>query len=106
METEEDAAPCRTEVENVKKGPEGVPEDVLPVLLLFCAAYSHLLVVLDDEEFYDHQVVGQCGNMAAWRSAVCAIWLYFAHLFCRMIFPILLKRQTHGHTFYFCICLE
>lgn len=59
METEEDAAPCRTELDNVKKGPEGVPEDVLPVLLLFCAAYSHLLVVLDDEEFYDHQVVGQ-----------------------------------------------
>ncbi|KAG0632524.1 hypothetical protein M758_1G333800 [Ceratodon purpureus] len=55
METEEDAAPCRTELDNVKKGPEGVPEDVLPVLLLFCAAYSHLLVVLDDEEFYDRQ---------------------------------------------------
>lgn len=59
METEEDAAPCRTELDNVKKGPEGVPEDVLPVLLLFCAAYSHILVVLDDEEFYNPQVAGQ-----------------------------------------------
>jgi hypothetical protein len=53
----EDVAPRMTDLEIVKKGPEGVPEDVLPVLLLFCAAYSHLLVVLDDEEFYDHQVV-------------------------------------------------
>lgn len=59
METEDDAAPRLTGMDNVKKGPEGVPEDVLPVLLLFCAAYSHLLVVLDDEEFYDHQVVGR-----------------------------------------------
>jgi len=58
MEIEENPAPRMTELDNVKKGPEGVPEDVLPVLLLFCAAYSHLLVVLDDEEFYEHQVVG------------------------------------------------
>lgn len=46
-----------------KKGPDGVPEDVLPVLLLFCAAYSHLLLVLDDEEFYEHQVSLYNGNM-------------------------------------------
>lgn len=56
METEVDVAPRTTEMDIAKKGPEGVPEDVLPVLLLFCAAYSHVLVVLDDEEFYEHQV--------------------------------------------------
>ncbi|XP_024365783.1 E3 ubiquitin-protein ligase UPL7 isoform X2 [Physcomitrium patens] len=55
METEVDVAPRTTEMDIAKKGPEGVPEDVLPVLLLFCAAYSHVLVVLDDEEFYEHQ---------------------------------------------------
>lgn len=57
MESEDNFAPRITEMDIVKKGPEGVPENVLPVLLLFCAAYSHLLVVLDDEEFYEHQVV-------------------------------------------------
>nr|PNR53004.1 hypothetical protein PHYPA_009379 [Physcomitrium patens] len=55
MESEDNFAPRITEMDIVKKGPEGVPENVLPVLLLFCAAYSHLLVVLDDEEFYEHQ---------------------------------------------------
>lgn len=41
-------------MDNVKKGFEGVLEDVLFVLLLFCVVYFYLLVVLDDEEFYDY----------------------------------------------------
>lgn len=57
MEADDDPGSPISEMDAIKKGPEGVPEDILPVLLLFCAAYSHLLVVLDDEEFYELQVL-------------------------------------------------
>lgn len=57
MEADDDRGAPVKEMDAIKKGPEGVPEDILPVLLLFCAAYSHLLVVLDDEEFYELQVL-------------------------------------------------
>ncbi|KAJ7524180.1 hypothetical protein O6H91_18G080700 [Diphasiastrum complanatum] len=39
----------------LKGGPQKIPEEAASVLLLFCAAYAHLLLVLDDEEFYEHQ---------------------------------------------------
>ncbi|KAL6503076.1 E3 ubiquitin-protein ligase upl7 [Orobanche hederae] len=55
---------CQTEerpsgewdVEPLRRGPEGISQDVNCLLLLFCSTYSHLLLVLDDMEFYDKQV--------------------------------------------------
>lgn len=44
------------EIKSLKGGPGGIPHESLPVLLLFCAAYGHLLMVLDDDEFYEQQV--------------------------------------------------
>ncbi|KAL2610792.1 hypothetical protein R1flu_022484 [Riccia fluitans] len=41
--------------ESMQKGPAGIPADAVPVLTLFCAAYAHLLVVMDDEQFYERQ---------------------------------------------------
>nr|XP_024374884.1 E3 ubiquitin-protein ligase UPL7-like isoform X3 [Physcomitrium patens]XP_024374886.1 E3 ubiquitin-protein ligase UPL7-like isoform X3 [Physcomitrium patens] len=55
MKTEGNVAPQITDMDNVKSGSECVPEEVLPVLLLFCEAYSHFLFVLDDEDFYERQ---------------------------------------------------
>ncbi|KAG6544429.1 hypothetical protein Mapa_014067 [Marchantia paleacea] len=42
-------------LEAMRKGPVGVPSDAVPVLSLFCASYAHLLVVMDDEQFYERQ---------------------------------------------------
>ncbi|KAH6798844.1 ubiquitin-protein ligase 7 [Perilla frutescens var. frutescens] len=44
------------DIESLRQGPEGVSKDVSCMLLLFCSSYSHLLLVLDDIEFYDKQV--------------------------------------------------
>eukprot|EP00252_Welwitschia_mirabilis_P024162 TRINITY_DN7059_c0_g3_i3.p1 TRINITY_DN7059_c0_g3~~TRINITY_DN7059_c0_g3_i3.p1 ORF type:complete len:797 (+),score=144.37 TRINITY_DN7059_c0_g3_i3:224-2392(+) len=44
------------EVESMKRGPLGVSKDTLTVLHVFCSAYAHLLIVIDDEEFYEKQV--------------------------------------------------
>lgn len=44
------------DVEKLKNGPPDVTKEVLHVLTLFCAAYSHLLMILDDDEFYKRQV--------------------------------------------------
>ncbi|OVA19458.1 HECT [Macleaya cordata] len=48
---------CDTwDVEPFKQGPQGLSKDMLCLLHLFSAVYSHLLLVLDDIEFYEKQV--------------------------------------------------
>ncbi|KAG5043836.1 hypothetical protein JHK87_007751 [Glycine soja] len=44
------------DIEPMRHGPQGVPKDMFAMLHLFCATYSHLLLVLDDIEFYEKQV--------------------------------------------------
>ncbi|CAK9143007.1 unnamed protein product [Ilex paraguariensis] len=44
------------DIEPFKRGPGGILKDTACLLYLFCATYSHLLLVLDDIEFYDKQV--------------------------------------------------
>ncbi|KAL3681995.1 hypothetical protein R1sor_000017 [Riccia sorocarpa] len=41
--------------DSMRRGPAGIPADAVPVLTLFCDAYAHLLVVMDDEQFYERQ---------------------------------------------------
>lgn len=45
------------DIESLRGGPEGLTTDSAHLIHLFCATYSHLLLVLDDIEFYDKQVV-------------------------------------------------
>lgn len=44
------------DIEPLRRGSEGMSKDICCLLLLFCSSYSHLLLVLDDIEFYDKQV--------------------------------------------------
>ncbi|OMO81957.1 Ubiquitin-protein ligase 7 [Corchorus capsularis] len=44
------------DIEPLRHGPQGISKDVSCLLHLFCATYSHLLLVLDDIEFYEKQV--------------------------------------------------
>ncbi|XP_019456174.1 PREDICTED: E3 ubiquitin-protein ligase UPL7 [Lupinus angustifolius] len=44
------------DIEPMRFGPQGIPKDKFATLHLFCATYSHLLLVLDDIEFYEKQV--------------------------------------------------
>ncbi|KAL9332033.1 hypothetical protein ACSQ67_001643 [Phaseolus vulgaris] len=44
------------DIEPMRNGPQGIPKDMFSMLHLFCATYSHLLLVLDDIEFYEKQV--------------------------------------------------
>lgn len=44
------------DIEPMRHGPQGIPKSMFATLHLFCAAYSHLLLVLDDIEFYEKQV--------------------------------------------------
>ncbi|KAL6145690.1 hypothetical protein ACLB2K_056375 [Fragaria x ananassa] len=44
------------DVEPVRPGPQGISRDMSCMLHLFCASYSHLLLILDDIEFYEKQV--------------------------------------------------
>ncbi|KAF3624115.1 E3 ubiquitin-protein ligase UPL7 [Capsicum annuum] len=44
------------DIELLRQGPDGISNDLSCVLHLFCASYSHLLLVLDDLEFYEKQV--------------------------------------------------
>ncbi|KAJ9555073.1 hypothetical protein OSB04_009687 [Centaurea solstitialis] len=43
------------DIEPLRKGPEGLTTDSSHLIHLFCATYSHLLLVLDDIEFYEKQ---------------------------------------------------
>jgi len=44
------------DIEPMRHGPESISKDMSCLLHLFCASYSHLLLVLDDIEFYEKQV--------------------------------------------------
>ncbi|KAL0333416.1 UNVERIFIED_CONTAM: E3 ubiquitin-protein ligase UPL7 [Sesamum angustifolium] len=44
------------DIEPLRRGPEGISRDIACLLLLFCSTYSHLLLILDDIEFYEKQV--------------------------------------------------
>ncbi|KAJ9181481.1 hypothetical protein P3X46_009608 [Hevea brasiliensis] len=44
------------DVEPLRGGPQKISKDISCLLHLFCATYSHLLLVLDDIEFYEKQV--------------------------------------------------
>ncbi|KAE9621789.1 putative aminoacyltransferase, E1 ubiquitin-activating enzyme [Lupinus albus] len=44
------------DIEPMRLGPQGIPKDKFAMVHLFCATYSHLLLVLDDIEFYEKQV--------------------------------------------------
>ncbi|XWS43492.1 hypothetical protein CRYUN_Cryun16bG0108700 [Craigia yunnanensis] len=44
------------DIEPLRHGPQGISKDMSCLLHLFCATYSHLLLVLDDIEFYEKQV--------------------------------------------------
>ncbi|XP_076938832.1 E3 ubiquitin-protein ligase UPL7-like isoform X2 [Bidens hawaiensis] len=43
-------------IESLRKGPEGLTADDSHLIHIFCATYSHLLLVIDDIEFYEKQV--------------------------------------------------
>uniref|UniRef100_A0A1D1Z229 HECT-type E3 ubiquitin transferase n=1 Tax=Anthurium amnicola TaxID=1678845 RepID=A0A1D1Z229_9ARAE len=44
------------DIEPLRQGSQGISRDLQCVLNLFCSVYAHLLLVLDDIEFYDKQV--------------------------------------------------
>jgi len=44
------------DIEAMQQGAQGVTKDLSCMLHLFCATYAHLLLVLDDIEFYEKQV--------------------------------------------------
>lgn len=44
------------DIESMKRGSQGISNDVLCILHLFCSIYAHLLLILDDIEFYEKQV--------------------------------------------------
>ncbi|KAG9459268.1 hypothetical protein H6P81_003776 [Aristolochia fimbriata] len=44
------------DIEPLRQGPQGISKDISYLLYLFCAIYAHLLLVLDDIEFYQKQV--------------------------------------------------
>lgn len=44
------------DIETLRQGPEAVSKDTSCLIHLFAASYSHLLLVLDDIEFYEKQV--------------------------------------------------
>lgn len=44
------------DIEPLRSGPQGISKDLTCLLHLFCATYSHLLLILDDIEFYEKQV--------------------------------------------------
>lgn len=44
------------DIEPLRHGPQGVSKDISCLLHLFCATYSHMLLILDDIEFYEKQV--------------------------------------------------
>lgn len=52
----DDSSGAAWDIESLRGGPDSLSVDSCCLLHLFCAAYSHLLLVLDDTEFYDKQV--------------------------------------------------
>lgn len=49
-------APNSWDIDCMKGGFQGISNDVSCILHLFCAIYAHLLLILDDIEFYEKQV--------------------------------------------------
>lgn len=45
------------DIETMRRGAHGIAKDLSCMLHLFCATYAHLLLVLDDIEFYEKQVL-------------------------------------------------
>lgn len=45
------------DIEAMRHASEGTGEDLMCMMYLFCAIYGHLLLVLDDIEFYEKQVI-------------------------------------------------
>lgn len=56
-ENSNDDALILWDIETMRQGSEGIGKDVMHMLHLFCAIYGHLLLVLDDIEFYEKQVI-------------------------------------------------
>ncbi|KAK8950100.1 E3 ubiquitin-protein ligase UPL7 [Platanthera guangdongensis] len=48
--------PNTWDIGGMKRGSQGISNDMSCILHLFCAIYSHLLLILDDIEFYEKQV--------------------------------------------------
>ncbi|KAG2536101.1 hypothetical protein PVAP13_9NG157200 [Panicum virgatum] len=44
------------DIEAMRHGSEGIGKDLICMMYIFCAIYGHLLLVLDDIEFYEKQV--------------------------------------------------
>lgn len=55
-ENSNDDALILWDIEAMRQGSEGIAKDIMCMLHLFCAIYGHLLLVLDDIEFYEKQV--------------------------------------------------
>ncbi|KAM0874648.1 hypothetical protein ACQ4PT_037331 [Festuca glaucescens] len=55
-ENSNDVALVLWDIETMRQGSEGIGKDIMRMLHLFCAIYGHLLLVLDDLEFYEKQV--------------------------------------------------
>ncbi|VAI01081.1 unnamed protein product [Triticum turgidum subsp. durum] len=55
-ENSNDDALILWDIETMRQGSEGIGKDVNHMLHLFCAIYGHLLLVLDDIEFYEKQI--------------------------------------------------
>ena len=45
------------DIEAMRHASEGIGKDLICMIYLFCAIYGHLLLVLDDIEFYEKQVI-------------------------------------------------
>lgn len=56
------------DVEPLRRGPGGISKDVSCLLHLFCATYAHLLLVLDDIEFYEKQVNTDAGLLPGFSN--------------------------------------
>lgn len=56
LEDDEEQCSALWDHEPLRGGPGSLSRDMSRLLHLFCASYSHLLLVLDDIEFYDKQV--------------------------------------------------
>ena len=56
-ENSNDDALILWDIETMRQGSEGIEKYVMCMLHLFCAIYGHLLLVLDDIEFYEKQVI-------------------------------------------------
>lgn len=60
------------DIELLRHGAEGISKDLSCLLHLFCAAYSHLLLILDDIEFYEKQVK----IFIFFLQLICMIWSF------------------------------